>query len=66
MQADMVLEKGWEFCILIPRQSEGEDYLLGSWEEGFKAHTYNDTLPPTRPHLLIEPFSGSSVFKPPQ
>jgi hypothetical protein len=26
----------------------------------------SDTLPPTRPHLLMVPLPGSSIFKPPQ
>jgi hypothetical protein len=30
-----------------------------------KAHPDSDILPLTRPHLLIVPFPGSSVFKPP-
>jgi hypothetical protein len=28
-----------------------------------KAHPHSDTLPPTKPHLQIEP--GPSIFKPP-
>jgi hypothetical protein len=31
----------------------------------FKAHPYSDTLPLTRPHLLIVPLPGTRVFKPP-
>ena len=30
--------------------SEGK---LDSWEESLKAYSHSDTLPPTRPHLLI-------------
>ena len=34
-------------------EETGEDYCLpGSKEEGLKAHSYSDTLPPTRPHLF--------------
>jgi hypothetical protein len=29
--------------------------LPGSKDEGLKAHIHSDTLPPTRPHLLIVP-----------
>jgi hypothetical protein len=38
----------------------------GSWEEGLKAHTQNVTFLPTRPHFLIVPLPGPSIFKPPQ
>jgi hypothetical protein len=31
-----------------------------------KAHPHSDTLPPKRPHLLIMPLPGPSIFKPPQ
>jgi hypothetical protein len=37
----------------------------GSQREALKAHTYSDTLPPTRPHLLTVPFPGPSIVKPP-
>jgi hypothetical protein len=33
--------------------------------EGLKAQPHSDTLPPTRPHLLIGPLLGPSIFKPP-
>jgi hypothetical protein len=52
-----------EFNILFQRQTES--WLPGSWEEGLKTHAHSDTLPPTRPHLLIVPFPGPSIFKPP-
>jgi hypothetical protein len=29
------------------------------------AHPHSDTLPPTRPHLLIVPAPRPSIFKPP-
>jgi hypothetical protein len=35
------------------------------WEESLKAHPHSDTLPPTRPHLLVVPLHGPSIFKPP-
>ena len=31
-----------------------------------KAHPHSDTLPPTRPHVLIVLFPGPNIFKPPQ
>ena len=36
-----------------------------SLEEGLKAHPHSDTLPPTRPYLLIVPLPGPNIFKPP-
>jgi hypothetical protein len=33
---------------------------------GSQSPPHTDTLPPTRPHLLIIPFPGPSIFKPPQ
>ena len=46
--------KSGEFYILIRRQ-QGRDFLL-PWEElehRTWAYSHSDTLPPTRPHLLI-------------
>jgi hypothetical protein len=37
---------------------------LGSSEEVLFAHPHSDTLPPTRPHILIVSFPGPSIFKP--
>jgi len=34
--------------------------------KGLKADPYNDRLPPTRPHLLIVPLPGPSLYKPSQ
>jgi hypothetical protein len=31
---------------------------------GLKTHSHCDTLPPTRPYLLIVPLTGPSIFKP--
>jgi hypothetical protein len=33
-------------------KADRRNWLPGSKEEGLKALTHNDTLPPTRPHLL--------------
>jgi hypothetical protein len=43
----------------------GEDCLFHPGES-YKTHPHNDTLFPTRPHLLIVPLPGTSIFKPPQ
>ena len=45
VQAGMVQEE------LFQRRL-GKDWLPGSWDAGFKAHDHNDTLLPTRLHLL--------------
>jgi hypothetical protein len=52
-----------EFYIFIWRLL-AEYWLPGIEDEGLKAHTHNDTPTPTRPHLLIVPLPGSSIYKP--
>jgi len=32
-------------------------------EAGLKAHSHSDTLPPTRPSLLLVPLPGLSIFE---
>jgi hypothetical protein len=54
-----------EFYIFIERKP-GTNCLPHGWEEGLKTHPHSDTLSPTRPHLLIVPLPGPSIFKPPQ
>ena len=41
-----------------------EDWLPCGYEKGDIAHPHSDTLPPARPHLLIEPLPGLRIFKP--
>jgi hypothetical protein len=69
----MVLEEP-KVLHLDPKAAEGdsvsqEGALTSHWVESehrsLKFHLHNDTLPPTRPHLLIVPFPEPSVFKPP-
>jgi hypothetical protein len=55
--------RSWEFYIFIWRLLWG-DALPGSWDEGLRAHTHDDTPVPTRPHLLIVPLLGPSIYKP--
>ena len=41
--------------------------LGGAWiQETSKPGPHSDTLPPTRPHLLIVPLPGPSIHKPSQ
>ena len=40
--------------------------VIGVFLRGLQAHSHSDTLPPTRPHLLIVPLPGPSIFKPSQ
>jgi hypothetical protein len=47
-------------------KQEKTDFQAASMNEGLKAHAHSDRLPPTRPHLLIVPLPGPSIFKPPQ
>jgi hypothetical protein len=35
-------------------------------ESSLKSHPHSSTLPPTRPHLLIVPLLGQSIFKSPE
>ena len=63
MQAGMGLEE-LRVPRLVPKANRRR--LAGSKEEGLKAHPYNDTPTPTRPHLLIVLLPGPSIFKPPQ
>jgi hypothetical protein len=48
-QADMEMK---ELRVLL-LGSEGKQEKTGI--QGFKAHSYSDTIPPTRPHFLIVP-----------
>jgi hypothetical protein len=64
IQAGMVLE---DLRVLhLDKAVARRDCLIGSQEDGLKAHPHSDTLPPTRPHLLIVPLPGPSIFKPQQ
>jgi hypothetical protein len=53
-RADMVLERSWEFYILMARQREETVYPTGCILSigALKAHPHSDTFPPTRPHLV--------------
>jgi hypothetical protein len=61
MQAGMGLEE-LRVPRLVPKANRRR--LAGSKEEGLKAHPYNDTPTPTRPHLLIVLLPGPSISKP--
>jgi hypothetical protein len=47
---------------LHPKEAKRREFP-DSLEEGLN---HSDTLPPTRPHLLIMPFPGPNIFKLPQ
>ena len=34
---------------------------LQSWDKVLKAYAHSDTLPPTRPHLLVVPYSNHHI-----
>jgi hypothetical protein len=44
------------------RQMTG--FMAARIRKDLKGHTHTDMLPPTRPHLLILPFPGPSIYKP--
>jgi hypothetical protein len=46
--------------------SEAEDWLPGSYDEGFKAQAHSDTPTPKRPHLQRVPLPGLGILKAPQ
>jgi hypothetical protein len=48
-----------------PGRHVAEDESSTSSSEGCY-HTHRDTPTPTRPHLLIVPFPGQSIYKPSQ
>ena len=55
----------WESYILIQRQKETVSHTGHSLSIGvIQAQRFNDTLPPTRPHLLIVPLPMGQAFKP--
>jgi hypothetical protein len=56
VQAGMVLEK--ELRILHPDPKAGRAWVLGT----LKVCLYNDTLTPTRPHLLIVPLPKGQTY----
>ena len=66
MQADMVLEL--RVLHLTGNRKSAESHAEKSLSKrDLKARPHSDTLPPTRPHLLIVPHLwGSFSFKPPQ
>jgi hypothetical protein len=51
--------------VLYLDPKEDRRILTGNYEKGLKTHSQIDTLPPTRPHLLIESLPGPSILKPP-
>jgi hypothetical protein len=59
MQADMVLEKLLrDPCLGLQAAAGGHSHSGHSLSIGdLKAHLHSDTLPPTRPQLLIVPLS---------
>ena len=63
-QAGMALEKELRVLHLV---SKGITRRLTSRQLGRVSQSYphSDTLPPTRPHLLILPLPGSGIYKPP-
>jgi hypothetical protein len=65
IQAHMLLE---ELGVLHLHPKEARSRLTSRQLGGgsLKAHPHSDTLPPTRPRLLIVPLPGPFVFKPPQ
>jgi hypothetical protein len=62
IQADSELETELRVLHLVLKAYR----KLASRQLGGKSKPHNDTLPPTRPYLLIVLLSGSSIFKPPQ
>ena len=65
MQADMVLQKELRVLCLDPQAAEGDcvhtGYILSIGD--LKVHPHNDTLPPTKTHLLIVPLPMGQAFK---
>jgi hypothetical protein len=62
IHADMVLKKELRVLHLdlkIPRRRLSSS---GSQEEALKARSHSDTLPPTRPHLLIVPLAVGHIY----
>lgn len=62
IQVAMVLETETRFLHLDLKTVRRR---LSSRKEGLKAYPHSDTVFP-RSHLLIVPFPGSNIFKPPQ
>jgi hypothetical protein len=58
----MVLE---ELRVLYLHPKETRSRLSSGSKESLKAYPHSDTLPPTRSYLMIVPFPGPSIFKPP-
>ena len=54
--------------VIHPLQAARRD-CVSHWHSlsiyNLKAHLHSDTLPPTRPHLLVVPLPGPSIYKPP-
>jgi hypothetical protein len=63
IQANTGLEKELRVLCLDPKEARRLSLgRSGAEEETFKAHPYSDTLPPTRPHLLIVSLSMGQAY----
>jgi hypothetical protein len=56
---------GAESSTLVPKANRKTLASSGSQEEALKDPLYSDTLPPTKPHLLLMPLHRLSIFKQP-
>jgi len=63
IQEEVGLEEPRDFYIFIRRETGG-DFQAARTRVLNKAHDHSDTPTPTRPHLLIVPLPGSSIYRP--
>jgi hypothetical protein len=64
VQADIVQELRVLHLVSKTNRRRLASRQLG--RRSLKAHPHSDTLPPTKPHLLIVPLPRPSIFKPPK
>ena len=65
IQAGMEVEE-LRVLHLVPKTNKRRLTSRELGRRSLEAHPDSDTFPPTRPQLLIVPFSGPSIFKPSQ